>query len=288
MAENNELLSTNLENDHTDAQGYIKSGLRADIMRKMMENKNLLKTKGSIYVGTGDSSKGPTCALNPHDEDIGKPLIYTGIVNGLCYSSLSDNAFVENTINGNKLKDNTINGNKLAANSVTGQKLVEKTITGSLIANDTITKNKLQNYIVDLDSFGQEDWTIFNGIANLTEQFANKKGVFLLKTRVKCFKDADVPSSLEYEYFSVDTIIQKYNSDSTISSNSATKSFQIRHYKNSEHTTTEEQFRVVWEFNSRTGECSYQPFITSKDGVQRPATYVGDNLHLEFKIKQIS
>ncbi len=38
----------------TDNNGRIKSGLRADIMRKSMENKNLLNTKGSLYVGTGE------------------------------------------------------------------------------------------------------------------------------------------------------------------------------------------------------------------------------------------
>ena len=32
----------------------IENGLRADIMRKRMEDKNTLKNKGSLYVGTGD------------------------------------------------------------------------------------------------------------------------------------------------------------------------------------------------------------------------------------------
>ena len=38
-----------------DNNNCIPSGLRADIMRQSMENKNLLSTKGSIYVGTGES-----------------------------------------------------------------------------------------------------------------------------------------------------------------------------------------------------------------------------------------
>lgn len=36
-----------------DANGNIKSNLRGDVMRISMENKNLLKAKGSIYAGTG-------------------------------------------------------------------------------------------------------------------------------------------------------------------------------------------------------------------------------------------
>lgn len=59
----------------TDENGCIRNGLRADIMRCCMENKNLLAVKGSIYVGTGETivKTGPgddieiakTKALNP-------------------------------------------------------------------------------------------------------------------------------------------------------------------------------------------------------------------------------
>lgn len=38
-----------------DSNNCIPSGLRADIMRNSMENKNLLAKKGSIYVGTGET-----------------------------------------------------------------------------------------------------------------------------------------------------------------------------------------------------------------------------------------
>ena len=38
----------------TDDYGRIKNGLRADVMRCCMENKNLLEENGSIYVGTGE------------------------------------------------------------------------------------------------------------------------------------------------------------------------------------------------------------------------------------------
>ena len=38
-----------------DSNNCIPTGLRADIMRSSMENKNLLSKKGSIYVGTGET-----------------------------------------------------------------------------------------------------------------------------------------------------------------------------------------------------------------------------------------
>ena len=38
-----------------NSNNNIIPGLRADIMRKAMETKDLLKNKGSIYVGTGET-----------------------------------------------------------------------------------------------------------------------------------------------------------------------------------------------------------------------------------------
>ena len=50
----------------------IENGLRADVMRKRMEDKNTLKNKGSLYVGDKDEIK----ELIPQDNTI------LGIVNG--------------------------------------------------------------------------------------------------------------------------------------------------------------------------------------------------------------
>ncbi len=41
--------------NYTNKDNCIETGLRADIMRCSMENKNLLNKKGSIYVGTGET-----------------------------------------------------------------------------------------------------------------------------------------------------------------------------------------------------------------------------------------
>ena len=45
-----------MANNLTTNDGAIETGLRADVMRLSMENKNLLSNKDSIYVGTGDAT----------------------------------------------------------------------------------------------------------------------------------------------------------------------------------------------------------------------------------------
>lgn len=49
MADNNNFV--------VNGENTIPAGLASDLMRMSMENKNLLKTKGSIYVGTGQTNK---------------------------------------------------------------------------------------------------------------------------------------------------------------------------------------------------------------------------------------
>lgn len=65
----------------------LKPGLRADIMRKAMETKDTLRTKGALYVGTGNKKTinvgintveiYETAALSPTDADKGKVLGFT-------------------------------------------------------------------------------------------------------------------------------------------------------------------------------------------------------------------
>ena len=59
---------------YTDGSGHIISGLRADLMRKSMENKNILN-RHSIYVGQGN---GITAALTPKPEDANKVIGFDG------------------------------------------------------------------------------------------------------------------------------------------------------------------------------------------------------------------
>lgn len=85
----------------TDANGCIKNGLRADIMRCCMENKNLLAEEGSLYVGTGEKivigegipnrriTIARTAALSPGN--YGEILMVDG--NNLHYSKLSEANF---------------------------------------------------------------------------------------------------------------------------------------------------------------------------------------------------
>lgn len=88
---------SNIDND-----GFIINGLRADIMRKGIENKNLLSIKGSLYVGTGvlDSTTidgqtiniSTTNSLNPSVLDINKILIADSTQSlGLKYSKVVPN-----------------------------------------------------------------------------------------------------------------------------------------------------------------------------------------------------
>ena len=47
-------------NSYKDSDNRIPSGLASDIMRMSMENKNLLKNAGSMYVGTGTKTEAGT------------------------------------------------------------------------------------------------------------------------------------------------------------------------------------------------------------------------------------
>lgn len=80
----------------------IPAGLRADIMRCSMENKNLLQTKGAIYVGTGevlqlgdgndsDITVAKTEALDPGTN--GYPLVSLG-ENGVGYQKLDPSGYI--------------------------------------------------------------------------------------------------------------------------------------------------------------------------------------------------
>ena len=89
-------MTTNL----TDDNNCIQPGLRVDIMRCSMENKNLLTKKGSIYVGTGESFTvdGYTIYKTKALELGNNGEILQGGENGLCYGHLKPDHFDSNTI----------------------------------------------------------------------------------------------------------------------------------------------------------------------------------------------
>lgn len=86
---------SNIDND-----GFIANGLRADIMRKSIENKNLLSIKGSLYVGTGISdiiNVPVTNSLNPSVSDVNKILIADSTQSlGLKYSKVTPDMMSSN------------------------------------------------------------------------------------------------------------------------------------------------------------------------------------------------
>lgn len=93
---------SNIDND-----GFIANGLRADIMRKSIENKNLLSIKGSLYVGTGVSDSTTidgqtiniptTNSLNPSVLDVNKILVADSTQSlGLKYSKIVPNMMSSN------------------------------------------------------------------------------------------------------------------------------------------------------------------------------------------------
>ena len=91
-------MMSSYDNITTDENGNIKNGLRADIMRCCMENKNLLEEQGSLYVGTderysisGGAVEIPlTAALNPGN--FGEVLMVDG--QELSYNKLSEANFI--------------------------------------------------------------------------------------------------------------------------------------------------------------------------------------------------
>lgn len=89
-----------------DANGNIKSNLRGDVMRISMENKNLLKAKGSVYAGTGqyitiqtDSGEEQlaiTEAVDPGNENGQVLMVDQNIGCGLKFGKITSNN-IENT-----------------------------------------------------------------------------------------------------------------------------------------------------------------------------------------------
>ena len=114
----------------------ISAGLRADVMRSMMEDKNTLSQKGSLYVGSGTTTTvgGVTIyntqALNPGSADT--VLCSTGTSSIPQYKKLT--------------ADNLANG------CITNVKIADGAITNAKI--DTIDITKISGVSMSLDNSG--------------------------------------------------------------------------------------------------------------------------------------
>lgn len=64
--------------ENTTNEGCINLGLQANIMRHSIENKNLLQTKTSIYVGTGETSENVSKTLSLSANQVGSFFNSTG------------------------------------------------------------------------------------------------------------------------------------------------------------------------------------------------------------------
>ena len=114
----------------------ISAGLRADVMRSMMEDKNTLTVKGALYVGAGTTTTvgGVTIyntqALNPGSADT--VLCSNGTSAIPSYKKLT--------------------ADNLAADAITNAKIADGAITNAKI--DSISISKIDGVNMTLDSDG--------------------------------------------------------------------------------------------------------------------------------------
>ena len=90
-----------------DENGYIKNGMRADVFRMSIENKNILSHFNSMYVGTGESESVTVSGVNyslPKTAELrvgtsGDVLLCNGSSeNGLSFGKISPSSFATNIV----------------------------------------------------------------------------------------------------------------------------------------------------------------------------------------------
>lgn len=189
----------------TDNNGRIKSGLRADIMRKSMENKNLLNTKGSLYVGTGEKE---TISLNNNETvDIYKTKAFPlGSPNTVLTTSRFGELSYEKIIP--DMLDNTSgNYNIVAANAIDADSATEAQYASSDRSKGTID-TRLTNIESKIEEFIKQTFlpqqvvipiyhndTIISGasVTLLTNSFIQgDKAVARLKIKFPDITDASI------------------------------------------------------------------------------------------------
>lgn len=131
----------------------ISAGLRADIMRRQMECKNTLKTKGSLYVGLGayDSVSGVNiyktdCLLAGTD---GQTLLADSTQGlGLKWGKLNTSGLEDYAVTSSKIDSSAVTTVKIADRAVNTNKLDTEAVTEGKIAGNAVTTNKIKDKAV--------------------------------------------------------------------------------------------------------------------------------------------
>lgn len=96
----------------------IEAGLRADVMRKRMEDKNTLTTKGALYVGSGTSSTvNGTVIYNT------QALTASGSTGYVLCSNGANQIPSYQRVGTNGIADGAITNDKIALNAITSNKI---------------------------------------------------------------------------------------------------------------------------------------------------------------------
>ena len=96
----------------------IPAGLRGDVMRSMMEDKNTLTAKGGLYVGSGTTTTvGGTTIRNTEQlvpGTAGYPLVSKGS-NGIGYQKLGADGIADGAIQARHIQDGAIPAAKVGS-----------------------------------------------------------------------------------------------------------------------------------------------------------------------------
>ena len=119
----------------------IPSGLRGDVMRKRIEDKNTLQHKGSLYVGTGESE---TITVDETDYPIYETTeLEAGEDNEILVADSSTNSGLKySLVNTENMTDNSVTGIKLNLSSC-----VDETASGSYLESASLKKDTVNNKI---------------------------------------------------------------------------------------------------------------------------------------------
>lgn len=180
-----------------DSNNCIPSGLRADIMRSSMENKNLLAKKGSIYVGTGESmTVGGETVYKTKALNIGNNGEILQVKNGdLGYGKIQNENFSTGTDYSEVLKT-TFNSFPVTADWLSGQ------FSSLRLGKDNFSASEYYSNIIGLDtgevSIGRGAKISFTGSWGNWGLKCTKTLLPLVRWKIKFSFDSDPPLYFDY------------------------------------------------------------------------------------------